>query len=228
LSLPAAQGELGQMEFSRTRLSLRRRPLSYDKVRKVLGPFARRWPGRGAGAAGAYINVGCGRNVNPDFFNIDLRFYEGVDMAHDLSKPLPIATGVVRGVFSEHCLEHLDTDVARFVLGELHRVMAPGAVLRLSVPDGETYIRNYMTGAAMPYAEEDGLDGGYTAMMSVNRIFYGSGHRFIYDFDTLALLLTRSGFSDVTRAAFRKGRDPALLVDQEMRREESVYVEAVR
>lgn len=216
------------LEFSRTRLSLRRSPLSYDKVRKVLGPFARRWPGRGARAAGAYINVGCGRNVNPDFFNIDFKLYEGVDMAHDLRKPLPIASGVVGGAFSEHCLEHLDLDVARLVLRELHRVMAPGAVLRISVPDGETYIRNYVSGSPMPYAEEDRLDAGYTPIMSVNRIFYGSRHRFIYDFATLALLLTDSGFGEVKRVAFREGRDPALLVDQEMRRKESVYVEAVR
>jgi SAM-dependent methyltransferase len=216
------------LEFSRTKISLRRSPLSYDKVRKALGPFARRWPLRGRLAAGAYVNVGCGRNVQPGFFNIDFRFYEGVDMAHDLRKPLPVASGVVRGVFSEHCLEHLDIKDARLVLRELYRVMAPGAVLRVSVPDGETYIRSYVDGAPMPYAEADGLDAGYTPIMSINRIFYGSHHRFIYDFSTLALLLADSGFSQVTRVAFRQGRDETLLIDQEARRAESLYVEAVR
>jgi len=216
------------IEFSRTRLSLRRSPLSYDKVRKALGPFARRWPTRGRKAAGAYLNVGCGRNLHPDFFNIDFRFYEGIDMAHDLRKPLPIASGVARGVFTEHCLEHLDFDDVRRVLAEFHRVMRPGAVLRISVPDIEAYVRSYAAGDPMPYGEEDAIDIGYTPAMSVNRIFYGSGHRFIYDFETLALMLGAQGFRDIAHVAFGKGRDPVLLIDQETRRAETLYVEAVR
>ena len=63
-------------------------------------------------------------------------------------------------------------------------------------------------------------------MMSVNRIFRGHGHLFIYDFDTLAKMLHKHGFQDVRKEQFLRGRDPRLLIDMEWRAVESLYVEA--
>ena len=215
-------------DFQNTRISLRRSPLSYSKVRSAIGPLVRGWPLKRRPRPGAYLNVGCGPHARREFFNIDYDFHDGVDLFHDLRKPLPMGEGLAEGLFSEHCLEHLTFEDARFAVYEFYRVLRPGGTLRVSVPDGEGYMSRYMAREAQPYAASDGMALGYTPMMSVNRIFYGSGHRFIYDFETLALLLTASGFKEVARVEFRKGRDPALLIDQEGRRAESLYVEAVR
>src|SRR5690349_3180413 len=108
-------------DFSNTRLSLTRSPLSYSKVRAAMGPLARAWPIRKAPVDGAYLNIGCGPFARPDFFNIDYDFQPGVDLFHDLRRPLPIADAIAGGVFSEHCLEHLGFDDGRLALGELHR-----------------------------------------------------------------------------------------------------------
>jgi hypothetical protein len=69
--------------------------------------------------------------------------------------------------------------------------------------------------------------------MSVNRLFYDQrglrfGHNFIYDFETLRLLLDAAGFVEIEQHGFGSGRDPVLVVDDELRRVESLYVEAVR
>ena len=55
-----------------------------------------------------------------------------------------------------------------------------------------------------------------------------AGHRCMYDFELLALLLGKAGFQSVIRAGFREGADPALLVDTASRAIELLYVEAIR
>ncbi len=40
--------------------------------------------------------------------------------------------------------------------------------------------------------------------------------------------MREAGFKDINRVGFRAGRDPRLLLDQEGRRPESIYVEAVK
>jgi predicted SAM-dependent methyltransferase len=215
-------------DFKNTQLSLTRSPLSYSKVRAAMGPLARAWPFRKTPPEGAYLNVGCGPFARPGFFNIDYDYHDGVDLYHDLRRPMPIASGSAGGLFSEHCLEHLSFDDCRFALGEFHRVLKPGAVIRISVPDGEAYARRYVAGEPQPYMENDSLAIGYTPIMSINRIFYGSGHRFIYDYETMAGQLAAVGFTDIRRVALGEGRDPKLLIDQAERAPETLYIEAVR
>jgi predicted SAM-dependent methyltransferase len=140
----------------------------------------------------------------------------------DVTKGLPFPDGRFAGIFTEHCIEHLPLDAVHALFRECHRVLAPGGTIRIIVPDGELYLRRYLDLAQhqasppIPYAEEDSFDGLYTPIMSVNRIFSGSGHRFIQDFETLQLLLTRNGFEDVTRESFGTGRDRTLLRPESM------------
>lgn len=102
------------------------------------------------------------------------------------------------------------------------------------MPDAELYGRRYverldgLTEERFPHDEVDGIHGIRTPAMSVNRIFTMWGHRFIYDYETLAKLLDYHGFVDVTRESFRSGRDPVLLNDDEFHVAESLYVEARR
>jgi hypothetical protein len=66
-------------------------------------------------------------------------------------------------------------------------------------------------------------------MELVNVVFrQGHQHRFAYDFETLAALLGRSGFSQVTRRAFREGLCPEFCIDDPAHESHSLYVEAVR
>lgn len=215
------------VDFSRTRISWRRHPLSYGKVRAALGPIARAWPFRKKPGPGAYLNVGCGTYPLPGFFNIDYDFHPGVDLFWDIRRALPIADRSIGGVFTEHCLEHLSLDNARFAISEFRRVLIPGSVARIVVPDGEIYLRAYAESQPLPYASGDRASGLYSPIVSVNRIFRGSGHLFIYDFDMMAKVLTEAGFHDVTKERFQTGRDPMLLVDRQGRAVESLYVEAV-
>ena len=120
------------------------------------------------------------------------------------------------------------------MLQECYRVLKPGGTIRIIVPDGERYLTGYSdiirgdSNKKLPYAEVDALDGIYSPILSVNRIFRDHGHLFIYDFDLLHAMLVGSSFVDIRKEQFKSGRDPHLLIDTESRAIESLYVEATK
>lgn len=220
------------MIFAKSTLS-RTRPLTdYSKVQWLVG-YVRRNNSFFAPKVepGAYLNIGCGRNIRKGFVNVDYNWRRGVDLCIDITRPFPIDAGIVEGVYAEHCLEHLPLAGARTFLKECLRMMRSGAVIRLIVPDLELYARTYV----------DSLDGKnptfpneyYTNTVGVNQpvalineLFYGPDHRFNYDFRTLAEVLAQSGFVQPTRVSINQGGDPKLLIDDPGHVSESLYVEA--
>jgi SAM-dependent methyltransferase len=120
------------------------------------------------------LNLGCGTRTSkhPDVVNVDwslniriknsrlLRFavspllnarrrsrldqMGGRLLAHDLSKGIPFETGSVDAVYHSHVLEHLDRPVAREFLKETLRVLKPGGICRIVVPDFEFLCRAYV------------------------------------------------------------------------------------
>ncbi|HEY4975441.1 MAG TPA: hypothetical protein VII41_17645, partial [Steroidobacteraceae bacterium] len=63
-------------------------------------------------------------------------------------------------------------------------------------------------------------------MLSMNRIFRGHGHQFIYDFATLSAMLRHAGFVDIAKRRLGESHDQRLLLDSPERAVESLYVEA--
>lgn len=179
-----------------------------------------------------YLDVGCGPNTHADFINLDYGWNPEVEICWDATKGLPFPDNSLKGIFTEHCLEHLELSAVDKILCEFFRVLQPGGTVRIIVPDGELYLRDYVriqdgeTQLHLPYAETDLFQGTYTPIMSVNRIFRGHGHLFIFDFATFERLLTKHGFVDISKESYRSGRDEKLLIDTESRRFESLYVEA--
>ena len=224
-------------------ISLQRSVWSYSRVQALVSVLRRnrRWQLRRPGLSDRhYVNAGCGPNVHPDFINVEYQWLPGVDLCWDLRRGLPLAAGSMQGVYTEHCLEHFSLADARRLVAEFFRVMRPGGVLRVAVPDAGLYLETYrrrMDGdATAKFPFEDAVrerDRLAAPMVHVNAIFYTdrdspAGHRCLFDFALLAELLGSVGFTAIARCGFREGRDPKLLIDSPGRRIESLYVEAVR
>jgi predicted SAM-dependent methyltransferase len=179
--------------------------------------------------SGCYLDIGCGRKNDPSFCNLDYNWYPGIDVCWDVTKGLPFPDTYVAGIFTEHMLEHIPFSAAINFLGECRRVLLPGGLLRIVMPDGELYLSEYSKHlSGQPYCiPNSGAELGFSsAIIDVNRIFRGYGHQFIWDFETLQAVLVACGFSNVVRRSFGEGADPKLLRDSIGRRSESFYAEA--
>jgi predicted SAM-dependent methyltransferase len=177
-----------------------------------------------------YLEVGCGPYPNKDnFINLDYEWRPGVDVCWDIvKKPYPFADNSFKGIYTEHCLEHIGLKDLEHNLKEFHRMLKSGGRLRIIVPDGELYCRLYvdqMNGLAveLPYQKQY-----ISPMARINGLFRNHGHIFIHDFQTLKILLESCGFDDVKQCNFRDGVDLILLKDSEYRRAESLFLEAVK
>jgi len=65
-------------------------------------------------------------------------------LVHDLARGIPFASGSVDVVYHSHLLEHLDRDVAHAFLFEVMRVLKPGGLQRIVVPDLEKACRAHI------------------------------------------------------------------------------------
>ena len=91
-----------------------------------------------------FANLGCGGCFHPDWINLDLAPQSAHVVRHDLRTRLPLGDGSCEVVYHSHLLEHLPHAVAPVFLQECYRVLVPGGILRVVVPDLEMIARLYL------------------------------------------------------------------------------------
>lgn len=209
--------------------------LQYEGAMTWLRLTRRRIDCRFKGASGLLVNLGCGRGGQNGWVNIDSQRAPGVTCVCDCRKRIPLPSASARAVFTEHLLEHLDYEAeAPVFLAECRRVLEPHGIIRIVVPDGAKYLRAYATGDWEEMRRFSPLaatrDPRRTTLMEiVNEHFrQGGQHRFSYDYETLARLLSNAGFGGIALARFGESRASDLALDNSERAAESLYVEASR
>lgn len=189
--------------------------------RSLAHRFFRRPP---PACASGRLNLGCGSLryegwVNADLYNF-VQVWRGAeappDWMLDATRPWRCPDDHWTGVFSQHMLEHVSYRNAVFVLREIHRTLKPGHWLRLSVPDIDRF-------AGDDYAKAGAFASRPEAISYITQHFE---HLSVWNNKLMIELLTDLGFQDVRACAFGEGMDPALLRDQEVKRPESLWVEA--
>jgi len=146
---------------------------------------------------------------------------------------IPCAAGSVAVVYSSHMIEHLDRAQARAFLTEVKRVLQPGGVLRIAVPDLSRLVSDYLaTGDADRFLAGShlGLDRPAGVRGWARWTMVGPRHHlWMYDGGSLTRLLREAGFDDaaVAPAGTTRIAEPGEL-DLREREAQSVYVEAVR
>ncbi len=121
------------------------------------------------------------------------------------SRRLPHDIASVDAIYSSHMLEHMFHEDAEAFLRECHRVLRPGGVLRLAVPDLADAVKGYLQyGDADLFVGQLQLDlakpRGFVDRLS-KVIVGGRHHRWLYDRRSLGALVTRCGFVDVDTVA---------------------------
>ncbi len=90
------------------------------------------------------VNLGCGARFHPAWINYDLHASSPIVTACDLTQGIPLRDSVADAVYSAAVFEHLRPfDIDGF-LSECQRVLKPGGILRIAVPDFECQAKEYL------------------------------------------------------------------------------------
>jgi len=91
-----------------------------------------------------YLNLGCGSRFLTTWTNVDFVTNSENVIAHDLTKGIPFPNDRFDALYHSHLLEHFTREDGKFFLRECFRVLRPGGVLRVVVPDLEQIVRSYL------------------------------------------------------------------------------------
>ncbi|MGH7720959.1 MAG: class I SAM-dependent methyltransferase [Gemmatimonadaceae bacterium] len=168
------------------------------------------------------LNLGSGPNRKNGWVNIDLG--ADADLNLDLRERFPFDDGSVSVIYSEHFFEHLEyPDEVGRVLGESLRVLRPGGLFSVGVPDTAWPVTAYVTGDEEYFRSARAHRHRYpctTRMHDLNYHFrQGSEHKYSYDEETLAEVLRNAGFVSVAARQW----DPAM--DAPERRLGTLYMD---
>lgn len=90
-----------------------------------------------------YLNLGCGTKTHPAFVNVDARADRHIHYVRPIDDLTPFASNSVDLVYASHCLEHFGHHHTARILAEWFRVLKPGGILRLGVPDFDQLLAAY-------------------------------------------------------------------------------------
>lgn len=178
------------------------------------------------------LNIGCGP-VQPDGWeNIDVdpgyppHRYRLMDPAGHNGLDWPAAT--FDGAVSHHVLQMVPWPDLVPWLEEVRRVLKPGAVLRLSVPDLLGAVGAYLAGDRSWFpidpAHEESTGGALCMYLT-----QAGATRSVFTASWLAELFDRAGFAECSWSSSENGvlitMGPPWLVELDNRHAESIYVE---
>jgi predicted SAM-dependent methyltransferase len=190
----------------RRRAAERREQLFADRDRQTLAACR--------GRTDLKINVGSSMGHVHGWINADLgRDPEGHTFRMDATAPWPFEDGAAEAVNSEHFIEHIDRGAAPAYFAEAFRVLRPGGVLRTSTPSLRALVDAYLEQdpALLDAHRQDGYVARTHADMLNNYVHMSGEHVYIYDEETLTLLLEEAGFARIEEAAFGDSRHAALV-----------------
>lgn len=92
-----------------------------------------------------YLNLGCGNRYLKDWTNIDFFTSSEYVAVHNLLEGIPYPDNQFNVVYHSHVLEHFERNDAIAFIHECNRVLKPGGVLRVVVPDLEQIAKQYIS-----------------------------------------------------------------------------------
>jgi SAM-dependent methyltransferase len=193
-----------------------------------------------------YVQYGCGRCAPEQWINFDasprlrlerLPLVGGVIASSigrlfapnvrygDISTGLPVPPDSAAGVYCSHVLEHLPRDGISTALLNTNKILMPGGLFRLVVPDLHWRVLEYLEAArnADSHAADRFFDrcmmgtrAKSNGLIAAARRYCGlSAHQWMYDFAALKLLLEAAGFVDVRRCELGDSGDAMFALVEE-------------
>jgi SAM-dependent methyltransferase len=137
-----------------------------------------------------YLHIGCGEKNHPAFVNVDARPFPHVHVVtSDIAHLGEFADGSADLIYMSHVLEHFKRAEVSGILMEMYRVLKPGGMLRLSVPDFDKLLEVYRLSENDVLSIHNQLMGGQDNPYNI--------HYTAFNRRDLDALLLATGFSKV-------------------------------
>jgi predicted SAM-dependent methyltransferase len=169
-----------------------------------------------------YLEIGAGdKKGSNGWITIDIT--RNCDIYWDLRKGIPFPNASISKIYSSHFFEHLTYKEGQAFLDECLRVLIPGGVFSICVPDARIYIEAYLNSKldTNKFSCYEPAYNNTTKIDFVNYIAYMDGHhKYMFDQENLVYILREKGMKNVRIREF----DPHL--DLKERDFESIYAVA--
>ncbi len=140
------------------------------------------------------LHLGCGDRFIPDFFHIDIEPHSHVDHVGSVERLDFIESDSVDLIYASHVLEHFGRYKVFDVVSEWYRVLAPGGVLRVAVPDFRVAAQYYL---------EHGDIRDVLGLIMGGQSAATDYHYSLFDETNLGELLADVGFVEIRRYDWR-------------------------
>ena len=190
------------------------------------------------------LNIGCGLSTVSGWHNLDnsptillsripllKKLLKTPDWPkdvrrYDVRKGLPYSENTVKFIYLSHSFHQLRRNESLQLVEECRRVLQPNGVLRIVVPDLERATREYLADSN-PLAAEKFMKR-VTLLHTWRDVLHpGSSVTQMFDARSLIHTLRTAGFEHAEVSSYRVSAIPEIdQLDLEVRRRESLYVEA--
>lgn len=141
------------------------------------------------------LNIGCGGRRLPGYTGVDVVQRPATDIIAPADK-IPLADGCADEVMAIHLVEHLLPWLVPNALKEWHRLLKPGGILVLEMPDIVKACQNLLDGVMRGGKHPNQLS--YWAIYGDDRLRDEHMlHKFGYCFKTIAPMVKEAGFVDI-------------------------------
>lgn len=208
-----------------------------------------------AASAGLCVQYGCGLSAPEGWLNFDasptlrmqrlpaigavapgVKFPAAVRYG-DVVSGLPVASGSADAAYCSHVLEHLSFSDCKRALKETLRILKPGGVFRMVLPDLAVLVGNYNAAAGDAEAANRfmrntllGVESRPRGLKGLMRSWLGNAeHLWMWDYPSLSAELAAAGFTGIRRAVFGdSGLEVFAKVEAENRWENGLGIHCVK
>jgi predicted SAM-dependent methyltransferase len=133
------------------------------------------------------LNLGGGSNCLLDCLTVDID--PRADCFVDITRKLPFDDRSIDAIFCEEAIEHISKNKAMDLLEDCFRILKVGGVIRITTPDLSYFCTRIID-------ENTGAD-------EINTVFFGHGHRYLYNRYELRRICTQVGFVDISWSTYQ-------------------------
>jgi SAM-dependent methyltransferase len=133
--------------------------------------------------------------TDKNFISLSLNLNNKYHIQHDITNSFPLKDNTVDIIQSEDVMEHIEYNLLKDSINEIYRILKPGGLFRLSMPDyccNILYDRSIKDSAGNIVFDRGG-GGKYD---SVNKKVINGGHVWFPKYDLVKLLLQSTFFTD--------------------------------